>query len=686
MSARSGKKTRSPARKRAATVETVEHEAPRAPLASALAPVLARLAQAARSPAAETPAVDLAPTATAPAPVARTAFDDLAERFGLDDFERDVLILAALPALEPLSTELIAAAQGDERLKLPSVALSLGTLDNGHWSAFAADGRLRSTALLDLAEDPVASARSLLLPERVLHHLVGLTGLDETLALHGSALDTPVLLPPSQAVLAQTLGAGLSEAPLSTEAPVMVIVGSDRKAALAVAVAAIRAAGGTPLAIEAETLPAGLPERERITRLLVREYGLSRRIPVIDAHDITAPNDRRALGRLVAGLAGPVLVLSDEIFAAGRRPIEITGLPPGSSSEQAALWRAHLGSLAQPLSDSVERLAAHFTLTPDLISDIAAVAKRQAAQPTTEAVPADAAGQEALADLLWRETRMRSRASLDDLAERIEPRVGWDDIILPARQRETLRTIAAQVRSRALVHEQWGFGAAGSRGLGISALFAGPSGTGKTLAAEVIGAAIALEVYRIDLSGVVSKWVGETERNLKRVFDAAEATSSILVFEEADALFGKRTEVRESHDRYANIEVSYLLQRMESYRGLAILTTNMRSHLDQAFLRRLRFVVDFPFPGEVERRAIWQLAFPENAPREGLDVDRLAQLNVPGGNIKTIALNAAFLAAEAGTPIRMAHVRAAARSEYEKIGKALTDAELRGWTREVAHG
>ena len=281
---------------------------------------------------------------------------------------------------------------------------------------------------------------------------------------------------------------------------------------------------------------------------------------------------------------------------------------------------------------------------------------------------------------------MRSRASLDDLAERIEPRVGWDDIILPARQRETLRTIAAQGRSRARVHEQWGFGAAGSRGLGISALFAGPSGTGKTLAAEVIGAAIALEVYRIDLSGVVSKWVGETERNLKRVFDAAEATSSILVFEEADALFGKRTEVRESHDRYANIEVSYLLQRMESYRGLAILTTNMRSHLDQAFLRRLRFVVDFPFPGEVERRAIWQLAFPENAPREGLDVDRLAQLNVPGGNIKTIALNAAFLAAEAGTPIRMAHVRAAARSEYEKIGKALTDAELRGWTREVAHG
>lgn len=380
-----------------------------------------------------------------------------------------------------------------------------------------------------------------------------------------------------------------------------------------------------------------------------------------------------------------MLVLSDETFAAGRRPVEIATVPPGSSREQAALWRAHLGKLAKPMAESVEKLSAHFTLAPDLIAGISAVAKRQAAQDK-RAGTAEAETHEALADTLWRETRMRSRPRLDDLAERIEPRVGWDDIILPPRQRETLRAIAAQVRSRARVHEQWGFGAAGSRGLGISALFAGPSGTGKTLAAEVIGAAIGLEVYRIDLSGVVSKWVGETERNLKRVFDAAEATSSILVFEEADALFGKRTEVRESHDRYANIEVSYLLQRMESYRGLAILTTNMRSHLDQAFLRRLRFVVDFPFPGEAERRAIWELAFPKNAPREGLDAGRLAQLNVPGGNIKTIALNAAFLAAEAGTPIRMAHVRAAARSEYEKIGKALTDAELRGWTREAIHG
>ncbi len=180
--------------------------------------------------------------------------------------------------------------------------------------------------------------------------------------------------------------------------------------------------------------------------------------------------------------------------------------------------------------------------------------------------------------------------------------------------------------------------------------------------------------------------MGETERNLKRVFDAAEATSSIIIFEEADALFGKRSEVRESHDRFANIEVSYLLQRMENYRGLAILTTNLRSHLDPAFLRRLRFIVDFPFPGEVERRAIWQLAFPEKARCEGLDHARLAQLNLPGGNIRNVALNAAFLAAEAETPIRMIHVRNAARAEYEKIGKALTDAEMRGWTVEAAHG
>jgi SpoVK/Ycf46/Vps4 family AAA+-type ATPase len=235
------------------------------------------------------------------------------------------------------------------------------------------------------------------------------------------------------------------------------------------------------------------------------------------------------------------------------------------------------------------------------------------------------------------------------------------------------------VRQRSKVYETWGFTTKGTRGLGISALFAGASGTGKTMAAEVLAGELRLDLYRIDLSQVVSKYIGETEKNLRRVFDAAEEGSAILLFDEADALFGKRSEVKDSHDRYANIEVSYLLQRMEAYRGLAVLTTNMKNALDQAFLRRIRFVVQFPFPDAAQRAEIWRRIFPADTPTEDLKVDKLARLNVSGGNIRNIALNAAFLAADAGEPVGMAHLLRAARGEYSKLEKPLTEPEIGGW-------
>jgi SpoVK/Ycf46/Vps4 family AAA+-type ATPase len=235
------------------------------------------------------------------------------------------------------------------------------------------------------------------------------------------------------------------------------------------------------------------------------------------------------------------------------------------------------------------------------------------------------------------------------------------------------------VRQRRQVYEDWDFQSKGKRGLGISALFAGLSGTGKTMAAEVLARELRLDLYRIDLSAVVSKYIGETEKNLRRVFDAAEAGGAILLFDEADALFGKRGEVKDSHDRYANIEVSYLLGRMEAYRGLAILTTNMKDALDAAFLRRIRFVVQFPFPDQAEREAIWCGIYPQATPTEGLDAARLAQLNLAGGDIRNIALKAAFLAADAGEPVRMAHLLRAARHEYKKLERPLTSAEIRGW-------
>jgi SpoVK/Ycf46/Vps4 family AAA+-type ATPase len=229
------------------------------------------------------------------------------------------------------------------------------------------------------------------------------------------------------------------------------------------------------------------------------------------------------------------------------------------------------------------------------------------------------------------------------------------------------------------VYEIWGFAAKGDRGLGISALFSGVSGTGKTLAAEVLANTLRLDVYRIDLSAVVSKYIGETEKNLSRIFDAAEEGGAILLFDEADALFGKRSDVKDSHDRYANIEVSYLLQRMECYRGLAILTTNLRSAIDDAFLRRIRFVVQFPFPDAVQRAGIWRRVFPPDTPTDGLDPVKLARLNVAGGNIKNIALYAAFLAADADESVGMAHLLRAAQAEYAKLEKTLTDAEVAGW-------
>jgi SpoVK/Ycf46/Vps4 family AAA+-type ATPase len=272
---------------------------------------------------------------------------------------------------------------------------------------------------------------------------------------------------------------------------------------------------------------------------------------------------------------------------------------------------------------------------------------------------------------------MSTRPRLDTLAQRIESHMTWDDLVLPVSETSLLRQIAEHVAQRIKVYEKWGFGQKMNRGLGISALFAGDSGTGKTMAAEVIATHLRLDLYRIDLSAVVSKYIGETEKNLRRLFDAAENGGAILFFDEADALFGKRSEVKDSHDRYANIEINYLLQRMESYRGLAILATNMKSALDQAFLRRLRFVVNFPFPGAAERKAMWQRVFPARVPTLNLDCDRLARLNMTGGNIYNVALSASFMAARDGTPVTMPLVLDAARAEFRKLERPINEQDFR---------
>jgi SpoVK/Ycf46/Vps4 family AAA+-type ATPase len=259
----------------------------------------------------------------------------------------------------------------------------------------------------------------------------------------------------------------------------------------------------------------------------------------------------------------------------------------------------------------------------------------------------------------------------------LEPKATWDDIMLPDPEMRLLRQIAGQVGQRSRVYDEWGFRGKMNRGFGINALFTGESGTGKTMAAEVLANELQLHLYRIDLASVVSKYIGETEKNLRRLFDAAEDGDAILFFDEADALFGKRSEVKDSHDRYANIEINYLLQRMEAFHGLAILATNLKNGMDAAFLRRLRFIVQFPFPGVAERRRIWSNVFPYDMPTRGLDYDWLARLNLTGGSIHNVAINAAFAAAQAGEPLTMPMVLDAARSEFRKLERPINESDLR---------
>jgi SpoVK/Ycf46/Vps4 family AAA+-type ATPase len=360
-------------------------------------------------------------------------------------------------------------------------------------------------------------------------------------------------------------------------------------------------------------------------------------------------------------LAATLLVVSRERWP-GDHGIATLRVPSPTRSEQRQLWRSALNGRAQEVESEIDAIVQQFDLGGTAIAGVVERASRRGSPIT--------------GNHLWNACREQTGSSLDELARKLVPSYGWEDIVVTDEVRAQLLELAAQVQQRARVYEGWGFGAHLARGRGITALFAGPSGTGKTMAAEILAAHLELDLYRIDLAGIVSKYVGETEKNLRRVFDAAEHSGAILFFDEADALFGSRTEVRDSHDRYANLEVNYLLQRMEDYAGLAVLATNRRSALDAAFLRRLRFVIEFPFPNAEDRRRIWERAFPADAPTDRLELAFLSRLDLSGGNIKSIALNAAFLAAAEQAPIGMSSVVRAAAREYAKLSKPISAAEF----------
>lgn len=596
---------------------------------------------------------------------AAAAIDHVSACFGLSHFERDILLLGAGVEMDASLAAQCELAAGVPPGRGATFALALGALDAPHWSALAPIRPLRRWRLIDV-DDAAGLARSTVrIDERILHYLAGVNYLDLRLRslLHTAA--QPATMAAAHRAICNAACGALAVAD-ANRVPVIWLEGDDAPGQADVAAEVAARLGLTLEVLRTDDVPPGHAEIDALTTLWEREAILCDSALLVCCGAEPLPP---AAVRLVEALRCLVFV-----GARQTRPLERPALrfavDKPDPAEQKRLWREALGAdIPNPVFDAaLDGIAGQFKLSARAIHAAGAqLAPMLAVSATPERD-------------IWSACRTLGHAQLDDLAQRISGTAGWDDLVLPPAQKATLRQIGMHVRHRLKVYREWGFADKLTRGLGISALFAGESGTGKTMAAEVLAHDLQLDLYRIDLSAVVSKYIGETEKNLRRLFDAAEDSGAILLFDEADALFGKRSEVKDSHDRYANIEVSYLLQRMESYSGLAILTTNMKAALDLAFQRRLRFVVQFPFPDQQLREAIWRGAFPAGTPVSTIDNAKLARLSVTGGSIRNIAINAAFRAAGLGEPVSMAHLLEASHHEAGKRERPLSDAETRGWT------
>jgi hypothetical protein len=595
----------------------------------------------------------------------------LEDMFSLSAFERDVLVLCAGAALEARFLSACATAHGNPLATWPTFGLALAALDGAHWSATSRSRPLRFWSLIDVGTRADGQTDlmhgALRVDERVLHYLLGVAAIDERL----DALVRPLTPERGDAAQASLLrGAKLDDgvrhwADDSRRTPLL-LCGSTMAGREAAFVDLCARAGLQPYLLNAADLPVAADKRKTIARLWTREAALQRAAILVRSHD---GEPLQNLSAWLDSVHAPIALDAPAGSAVEQLPGLRLDVPRLSAEERKAEWVTRLGDAALRLNGTLDRIVDYFHFDAATIEAAASTALQTPPQDDAD-----------IGSVAWRTCRLHGRRSLDNLARRIETRASWADLVLPEAQTETLRQIAIHMRQRAVVNLEWGFFDRYSRGHGLSALFAGGSGTGKTMAAEIIARELDLDLYQIDLAAMVSKYIGETEKNLRRIFDAAEESGAVLLFDECDALFGKRSEVRDSHDRYANLEVSYLLQRMDSYRGVAILTTNMRHALDSAFLRRIRFIVQFPFPDAASRARIWQGIFPATAPLEDIDFEQLSQLNVAGGVIRNIATHAAFLAAEQRARIGPQHILAAARIEYGKMERPLTPAETRGWS------
>ena len=602
----------------------------------------------------------------------KSALDLLSTAFGLSEFEKNILLLCAGIELEGDFPGLCAKIHGDEKRTYPTFSLALSCLPAPHWSAITPDAPLREWQFVDVDTVSGTVAHSpLRIEESVLHYLLGIPQIDMRLKGMAEPVKKEKNIVPSHKKIADQIVKSLTAArEKSGKMPVVQLCGTDSSAKKGVGSEVCSMLGLQLYRMPFQLLPTDPKSLDRMIRLWSREAVLNLRVLMVECDDITMSDTiaKTSLRLFMERSRGIVLLSAMERMSVQHRSVIAFDIQKPSGEEQKKIWQNFMGEKATGLNNNnVDNLISQFDLgTNDIRSAWAGVMSVTDIEPDMEK--------------LWSSCRIQARPQMDDLAQRMKTLARWDDIVLPKTIMDILQEIAAQVRQRYKVYNQWGFAAKFSRGLGISALFAGQSGTGKTMAAEVLASELKLDLYRIDLSAVVSKYIGETEKHLRRIFDAAETGGAILLFDEADALFGQRSEVKDSHDRHANIEVSYLLQRMEDYQGLAVLTTNMKDALDSAFMRRIRFIVDFPFSEAKQREKIWQRIFPDDTPTQDIDTTSLAQLNVSGGHIKNIALNAAFIAAnKKNNAVTMEHLLQASMSEYVKMERTLTQTEIEGW-------
>ncbi|MFL6216663.1 MAG: ATP-binding protein [Blastocatellia bacterium] len=602
----------------------------------------------------------------------------LSQRFGLSRFEQQLLLLCAARDLDTRIDQLCARAQHDPARPFPTYALAMVLFEDPLWDALSPDRPLRYWNLIEIGQSSAQplTTSALRADERVVNYIKGLNHLDDRIARWFAPLQAPggdTELPASQQRAVERIDQEIEQAVSALRLPVVQLLGRD---AMGKRLIVLRVAGifrRLLYALNIDALAGQGTDATTFIRLLQRETQLLPLALYIDAREVDKAEGRAAsLRRLLAEYEGLIFLDAFEPWPCDDRQSVVMIVTKPTAEEQYAAWVQALG---QSSSEQAEQLAGQFNL------DLA----------TIKQIADNAHGDRAV---MWRACRDSLRPTMNGLAQRLEPRrewqaldprdatqrrMIWDTLVLPEADKQILEQIAAQVAHRFKVYETWKVAHSVNRGLGISALFAGESGTGKTLAAEVLAKILDLDLYRIDLSSVVNKYIGETEKNLRRLFDAAEDSGVVLFFDEADALFGKRSEVKDSHDRYANIEINYLLQRLESYNGLAILATNLKNALDQAFMRRLRFIVNFSFPSPAERLLIWQRAFPAGVPLDkNLNFERLARLNLTGGNIHSIAINAAFLAASRGNEaVTLPVILEAARSELRKLDRQFSEADFR---------